>query len=250
MAEEAVKQAIAQYWGAMATTFDDDLLHTPATEGELRAWDRLIARLLPPSPPRDVLDVGTGTGFLALEFARRGHRVTGIDLAPEMIARAREKAAALGLDVCFLEGDAEAPALPNDSFDLVISRHLLWTLPHPDRALAAWVRLVRPGGRVVVIDGQWSASRKARPADDDGNERNDDVRSVEREYGEEVTAALPFYGGAPVEQVEEALRVAGLRNIERDMLEDLVAAQVQRMRDVGREPVAYIRYAVWGDRPA
>src|SRR5579883_1823197 len=110
MAEEAVKQAIAQYWGAMATTFDDDLLHTPATEGELRAWDRLIARLLPPSPPRDVLDVGTGTGFLALEFARRGHRVTGIDLAPEMIARAREKAAALGLDVCFLEGDAEAPA--------------------------------------------------------------------------------------------------------------------------------------------
>jgi ubiquinone/menaquinone biosynthesis C-methylase UbiE len=248
MAEETVKQAIARYWGAMATTFDDDLLHTPATEGELRAWDRLIARLVPPSPPRDVLDVGTGTGFLALEFARRGHRATGIDLAPEMVARAREKAAAQGLDVRFLEGDAEAPDLPDASFDLVISRHLLWTLPHPDRALAAWVRLVRPGGRVVVIDGQWSASRRERPVD--GDERNDDVRSVEREYGEDVTAALPFYGGAPAEQVEEALRIAGLHKIERDMLEDLVTAQVQRMRDAGREPIAYIRYAVWGERPA
>ena len=72
-----------------------------------------------------------------------------------MLAAARRKAAAQHLSVRFEEGDAEQLAFPPGSFDLVISRHVLWTLPHPEAAIDEWMRVLRPGGRLAVIDGQF-----------------------------------------------------------------------------------------------
>ncbi len=129
----------------------------PGTE-EYDAWVRLIGELLPPAPA-EVLDVGTGTGFVATIAAGLGHRVTATDLADPMLAEARrsEPAVRSVRSVRFFRGDAIAPAFAAASFDAVVSRHLFWTLRDPAAALAAWRRLVRPGGRVVVIDGFWFA---------------------------------------------------------------------------------------------
>jgi SAM-dependent methyltransferase len=102
-----------------------------------------------------VLDVGAGTGFLSLAAARLGHRVTAVDLSGGMLARLREHAARDGLEVETVEGTAETP--PAGPFDAVVERHLLWTLPDPGAALAAW-RAAAPDGRLVLFEGLWGGA--------------------------------------------------------------------------------------------
>ncbi|MFD0314028.1 class I SAM-dependent methyltransferase [Streptomyces flavalbus] len=151
------------YWEAQAATFDDEPDHglrDPAVRG---AWaERLRAWL--PEHPCDLLDLGCGTGSLALLAAERGHRVTGVDLSPAMVARARAKLA--GRDAAFLVGDAAAPPVGEQRYDVVLVRHVLWTLPDPGRALRHWRGLLRPGGRLVLVEGVWgTVSPVGVPAD-------------------------------------------------------------------------------------
>jgi ubiquinone/menaquinone biosynthesis C-methylase UbiE len=112
----------------------------------------------------EALDAGCGTGFLSFELAARGHRVTGVDFAPAMLAEARRKAAEQNFPVRFEEADAERLPFPSDSFDRAISRHVLWTLRHPDAAIDEWIRVLRPGGRLVVIDGQFNPGFLVEPS--------------------------------------------------------------------------------------
>src|ERR1700741_2134993 len=91
---DPVKQQVAAHWGRRAAHFDEDFGHSIKTAAERAAWDRMLALVIPPAPggALDALDVGSGTGFLSLELATRGHRVTGVDFAPAMLAAARAKA--------------------------------------------------------------------------------------------------------------------------------------------------------------
>lgn len=86
--------------------------------------------------PARVLDAGAGTGFLSLLLAGQGYQVTAMDLSPGMLEVLRAKAAGLGLEVQAVQADAVSP--PDGPFDAVVERHLLWTLPDPGAALAAW----------------------------------------------------------------------------------------------------------------
>jgi SAM-dependent methyltransferase len=152
---DAVKQQVAAHWDRRAPNFDEGFGHSIRTPAERAAWDRILDLVLPARGGLDALDAGCGTGFLALELAARGHRVTGVDFAHAMLAEARRKAAARGVSIRFEEADAERLPFGTGSFDLAISRHLLWTLPHPDAAIDEWIRVLRPGGRLVVVDGQF-----------------------------------------------------------------------------------------------
>lgn len=113
-------------------------------------WRAALQELLP-AASSDVLDVGTGTGFLARLAAELGHRVTAIDVADAMLAASTVRDT--DEEVAFAVGDAVAPPFAAESFDVVVSRSLLWTLREPGRAFASWWRLLRPGGRVVAIYG-------------------------------------------------------------------------------------------------
>ena len=165
-----VKEQVAAHWGRRAPGFDDGFGHSIRTAAERAAWDRIFDLALGGRGPLDALDAGCGTGFLSLELAARGHQVTGVDFAPAMLAEARRKAAERTVSVRFEEADAERLPFPTGSFDLAISRHVLWTLPHPEAAIDEWIRVLRPGGRLVVIDGQfdpafwWSRRRMPGPA--------------------------------------------------------------------------------------
>ncbi|MFE0376827.1 class I SAM-dependent methyltransferase [Streptomyces inhibens] len=106
-----------------------------------------------PSGPADVLDLGCGTGSLALLAAEQGHRLTGLDRSPRMIARARAKLA--GRDATFLVGEAAEPPVGERRFDVVLVRHVLWALPDPPAALRRWAGLLAPGGRLVLVEGRW-----------------------------------------------------------------------------------------------
>jgi len=236
---DRVKQQVATHWNRRAPSFDGDFGHSIRTAGERAAWDRILALVLEARPGLDALDVGCGTGFLALELAARGHQVVGVDFAPAMIDEARRKAAARGLSVRFDEADAEQLPFAPRSFDLVISRHVLWTLPHPEAAIDEWIRVLRPGGRLAVVDGQFDTGGLARPSG---------IARTSEEYAA-IGDQLPFLGGRPREDIETLVKERGLVRLTGDSLLDLVAAQEQRMVAEGREVTTHRRYVVWGDVP-
>ncbi len=142
-------------WDAAAATFDDEPDHGLRDPGVRASWTALLLRLLP-EPPADVLDVGCGTGTLAVLLAQAGQRVRGFDLSEAMVAAARAKASAAGMEVELRTGDAADPDYPPGSCDVVLLRHVLWALPDPGRAIGRYVELLRPGGRLVLIEGRWS----------------------------------------------------------------------------------------------
>ncbi|WP_442812988.1 class I SAM-dependent methyltransferase [Streptomyces sp. NBC_01343] len=146
--------AIRAYWNAAAAAFDEEPDHGLLRERTRVGWARLLSSWLPRAPA-DVLDVGCGTGSLSLLLAEAGHRVTGVDLAPRMVERAEAKCAAAGRAARFLVGDAADPPTGRERYDVVLSRHLLWTLPDPGASLRAWVARLRPGGRLVLVEGRW-----------------------------------------------------------------------------------------------
>src|SRR5262244_2676117 len=236
---DAVKQQVATHWNRRAPSFDDDFGHSIRTTGERAAWDRILDLVLDGRARLEALDVGCGTGFLALELAARGHHVVGVDFASAMIEEARRKAAARGLSVRFEEADAEQLPFAPRSFDLVVSRHVLWTLPHPEAAIDEWIRVLRPGGRLAVVDGQF---------DTGGLARSSGIARRSEEYAA-IGDQLPFISGRPREYIERLVKAHGLVRVTGDSLLDLVAAQEQRMVTEGRDVTTHHRYVVWGDVP-
>ena len=159
---EGQRQDARQYWDDRAASFDEEPdhgLHDPVI---LEAWTQLLRTWLPPAPIT-ILDVGCRTGSLSVVLARLGHVVTGIDLSPAMISCAETKAAAAGQRLTFHVMDAALPALAPEQFDMLICRHLLWALPNFAQVLQRWVKLLKPRGCLLLIEGYWNPGGSLHP---------------------------------------------------------------------------------------
>jgi len=152
--QHATLAGMTDPWDASAATFDDEADHGLRDPDVRAAWADLLLPVMPAAPAR-VLDLGCGTGSLAVLLAQAGHEVTGIDTSAQMLALARAKAAAAGVGVDLAHGDAADPPLRPSSVDVVLCRHVLWSLDDRDAVLANWTRLLRPGGRLVLVEGNW-----------------------------------------------------------------------------------------------
>jgi len=182
----------AETWNNFAGQFDEQPDHA-LTDPAIRArWARLFAAQLP-EPACRVLDVGCGTGSVSLLLAELGHEITGVDFAAEMIALAKRKSEAMGLAAAFAVQDAAAPDFPPQSFDVIVCRHVLWALPDPASVLARWTRLLRPGGRLLLIEGVWDSGA--------GMTSDAIAAALPEEFGEPVVTDLssdPQFWGKPV----------------------------------------------------
>lgn len=183
-----VKNVVRRHWEGRAATFDEGASHGLLTEEQRVAWTDRV-REWAGTEPADALDIGCGTGFFALLLAELGHRAVGVDFADAMLTRAREKASAAGLEIDFRSGDVENLEFADGSFDFLIERHVIWTLPDPRGALAEWARVLRPGGRLVLVEGNWRCPGQGDYAP--------------------IRDSLPLYGGRPAAEVEELVRESG-----------------------------------------
>lgn len=208
------QRQITAYWDRRGPTHDRQPGHGLRTAAERDPWLVALRALLPPAPA-DILDVGTGTGFLALLLAALGHRVTGVDLSEGMLAIAREQAVTLvsAPQPSFIVGDAIAPPGEPGTYDVVASRHVLWTLTDLPRALANWRRLLRPGGQVVAIDGLWWAQAPADEAAKDETTATGWQATFREYYRPEVCAALPLMAIQSLDPVVGAFHQAGFADV-------------------------------------
>jgi ubiquinone/menaquinone biosynthesis C-methylase UbiE len=152
-----LQASITSYWNLRSPSYDVEPGHNASEGLEMDAWVADVGSLLPP-PPLEILDVGAGTGFVSTLLARLGYRVTGLDPSQGMLSAARARGAGLASPPAYIEGDGHAPPFPPESFDAVTNRHVLWTLRNPRTAFAAWLRVLRPGGRLLAIDSLWFAN--------------------------------------------------------------------------------------------
>jgi ubiquinone/menaquinone biosynthesis C-methylase UbiE len=237
--QDPVKRQVAAHWNRRAPGFDEGFGHSIVTSAERAAWDRIIDLVLGGRSGIEALDIGCGTGFLSLELAGRGNRATGVDFAPAMLEEARRKASESGATIRFEQADAEQLPFAAASFDLAVCRHVLWTLPHPEAAIDEWIRVLRPGGRLAVIDSQFDPSvLQSGPQN---------ARSSAEYAG--IGDRLPFLGGRPQAEIEELFRARRLTNVGADPVPDLVRAQADRMEAAGMERIVRRRYVVWGEVP-
>jgi ubiquinone/menaquinone biosynthesis C-methylase UbiE len=123
-----------------------DLVET-MSEGRFKPWREKLWSCAQGS----VLEIGVGTGK-NFPYHPRGSKVTGIDLSDQMLARAQERARRLGRPVALAEGDAQALEFPDNSFDTAADTFVFCSVPDPVRGLRELRRVVKPGGRILLLE--------------------------------------------------------------------------------------------------
>lgn len=145
-----------QYFDALAGKFGKEYL--PG-----RSWKGLAETLLLLLPPMVIADLGAGEGTFTLMLARRARRVIAVDNSPKMVEYAAGVAARHGVEnVEFRLGDLESPPVDAESCDLAFFSQSLHHAEHPRRAVAAAWRMLKPGGRIVILDLKKHAFEQAR----------------------------------------------------------------------------------------
>lgn len=177
---QALGERIQNYWDKRSRGFSA-VRQRELASSDAAAWQGYICQFLPPKKQLQVLDVGTGPGFLAILMARLGHRVTGIDSSGGMIQQARRNAAENGVFIDFSVADAQQLEFPDAQFDLVLSRNLTWNLPDVAKAYREWQRVLRPGGLLLNFDSDYGSVRFTKTARNEENIHHDIENSVLKE---------------------------------------------------------------------
>lgn len=155
MPEPSTNERLRRYWDKHARSYDRQMRFFDRNLfGESRSW-------LCSQATGDVLEVAIGTG-LNLPLYPPGVRLTGIEWSPQMLALARRRAEAIGRTADLSEGDAQALPFPDASFDTVVCTLALCAIPDDQRAIAEMSRVLKPGGRLLLLDHVASSARAVR----------------------------------------------------------------------------------------
>lgn len=255
-----LRDEIKAYWSARAETFDSQPGHEIFSEAERAAWHALLRRHIGDGDGREALDLACGTAVVSHLLDDLGFRVTGMDWAEPMLERARAKARARGRAIRFLMGDAENTMELDHSYDVITNRHLVWTLVDPLSAFREWHRLLRPGGRLLIVDGDFVnpglvarlARRVSRWLTSTGNAQNGPSAETLAGTHQGILSRVYFSGGARAEAVVDLLRQAGFAGITVDT--DMRAIHRTQKKNFGflkgLERATQHRYAICAEKNA
>lgn len=214
-----LRDEIRDYWSARAATFDSQVGHEIFSEAEREAWRALFLRHLGPAEGRRALDLACGTGVISQLLDGLGFDVTGVDWSEAMLDRARAKAAMRGARIRFVMGDAERTLERPESYDVLVTRHLVWTLVDPHAAFREWHSLLKPGGRLLIVDGDFVSEtfirRMIRLVERlvPGLSSNPHTPNAMRETHERILRRVYFSKGARADEVADLLRRTGFGSI-------------------------------------
>ncbi|MDD1724784.1 MAG: class I SAM-dependent methyltransferase [Methanospirillum sp.] len=240
-----IKENIRTYWNERSITFDQDVGHG-ADETECRLWKKYLGDIIG-SGKKTILDVGTGTGMIALNLAELGHTVTGIDLGEKMLEIARQKAARKNLSLDFRLGDAEDLPFPADSFDCVICRHLLWTLPHPEQAIREWSRVSTPGGLIIAIDGH-AKPRNYFPEPEKDHPGSEREMLWHRMYSREIITRLPYRENLTIDTILALFSSENLSGVQSLYLDEITEYQKSLQKGEPGDDQSEV-HIIWGRSP-
>ncbi len=190
-----IKYRIREWWDNPNQNYDCVHAHGVHSEQEKEIWRNALTQLLGIEKKLKILDIGTGTGFLALLLAEMGHDVTGADWSKSKLEEAKQKIKNTNIPIKFVMEDAEKLSFDGNLFDAVVSRHLIWTLTNPKAVIDEWMRVTKPSGKVIV----------------DVPEKYSHVGN--HHFGEEIGKELPFYNGADPEEIVKMFKDAKLVNV-------------------------------------
>lgn len=208
-----VKKRITNYWSKRAEKFAEQRIREFESEKH-ELWLKEFEEYISTDKKLKVLDIGTGTGFFALLLASTGHYAAGIDLTEEMITEAKRISADMNIDADFYVMDAEEPDFDPESFDMIVSRNLTWTLPHLEKAYSSMHRLLKPGGVLINFDADYCREKKAEKLPE--NHAHKSLSEATMQEYENIKDILRDDQLARPNWDRELLTRAGFKNVEVD----------------------------------
>lgn len=147
-----MQKIINSYWDIAAPKYSRKI------QDELNCshkWLGKVMRFIPDNVSLDVLDIGTGPGFFPIIFTKAGHSVIAIDYSDQMLFEAVSNAKLAGINATYIKMDAHKLDFPDNSFNLIISRNLTWTLNDPFAAYTEWKRVLQSNGKIIIFDANY-----------------------------------------------------------------------------------------------
>lgn len=149
------EQKLLKNWTDSSNNYSN-LIKTELNCFKKQAWTDIIMENAGKNKTMTVLDIGTGPGFFAIIMSQAGHQVTAIDCTEAMLNEARANAKNAGITADFRVSDGQKLEFDNESFDLIISRNVAWTLLDARQAYSEWKRVLRPDGKIIIFDANWN----------------------------------------------------------------------------------------------
>lgn len=206
-----LEKDVQAYWGMRAKGY------SLSTKEELANADNIHRRILKSwltgnNTAKTALDIGCGPGFLAIELAKLGFKVTAMDSCEQMLAEAKENASNFPID--FLLSDATAASFEPMQFDVIASRNVVWNLPNPSNAYRQWFKWLKPHGKLIIFDGNHyryltDSARHDRPH----QETHRHLGNVDISIMEKIAKNLPMTELDRPQYDESLLKSIGFVNI-------------------------------------
>ena len=148
-------EEIENKWTEGSSDYDDIIQRQLSSKRTVSYWTKELKRLLGPEPLR-VLEVGCGPGFMSIIAARLGHEVRAVDGSAGMVEKARRNMQHYhqAVEICQEDG-VTLPLEQEQSYDVILSRDVVWTLYDPEKAFRRWKDVLKPGGKIIYFDGDY-----------------------------------------------------------------------------------------------
>lgn len=199
------------YWDGAAVNWSLNCLKDHQSFKK-QAYHDLLRPYLAHNEKYKILDIGTGSGFIATLLAEKGNEVIGVDFSDKMLGEAAYCAEKLGLKIQFIEAKADELPFEDSSFDVVICRNVTWLMQAPKKAFLEWHRVLRKAGKLIYIDANWNLYRY----DDNEKERFYKNREALSNMGEKKLYGYGHSSTVLIDKLSDELPFSKLRRPEWD----------------------------------